>query len=93
MVQMASAVSGHTFNLIRERLADKAEVIKFDPFGKLLTSFSTKLPILCHFSFQCKFDRSTVRKRRFAACKNVNIRQSHFRIFNKTLLKIIVRVL
>ncbi|XP_056636970.1 39S ribosomal protein L33, mitochondrial [Diorhabda carinulata] len=32
MVQMESVVSGHTFNKIRERLADKLEVIRFDPF-------------------------------------------------------------
>lgn len=31
MVQMESMVSGHTFNKIRERLADKLEVIRFDP--------------------------------------------------------------
>ncbi|KAJ8971219.1 hypothetical protein NQ314_000821 [Rhamnusium bicolor] len=32
MVQMESVVSGHTFNKIRERLGDKLEVIRFDPF-------------------------------------------------------------
>lgn len=32
---MVSAVSGHRFNMIRERLADKAELIKFDPWSKL----------------------------------------------------------
>lgn len=34
MVQMVSAVSGHRFNAIRERLADKLELIKFDPWSK-----------------------------------------------------------
>lgn len=34
MVQMESLVSGHTFNKIRPRLADKLEVIRFDPFSK-----------------------------------------------------------
>ncbi|CAG9839917.1 unnamed protein product [Diabrotica balteata] len=32
MVQMESVVSGHTFNKIRDRLADKLEVIRFDPY-------------------------------------------------------------
>ncbi|XP_023021714.1 mitochondrial ribosomal protein L33 [Leptinotarsa decemlineata] len=32
MVQMQSMVSGHTFNTIRERLGDKVEIIRFDPF-------------------------------------------------------------
>ncbi|CAH1976940.1 unnamed protein product [Acanthoscelides obtectus] len=32
MVQMESIVSGHTYNLIRERLAEKAETIRFDPY-------------------------------------------------------------
>ncbi|XP_050303036.1 39S ribosomal protein L33, mitochondrial [Anthonomus grandis grandis] len=31
MVRMESLVSGHTFNKIRPRLADKLEVIRFDP--------------------------------------------------------------
>ncbi|KAJ8946405.1 hypothetical protein NQ318_011814 [Aromia moschata] len=31
MVKMESVVSGHTFNKIRERIADKLEVIRFDP--------------------------------------------------------------
>ncbi|XP_044756075.1 39S ribosomal protein L33, mitochondrial [Coccinella septempunctata] len=31
MVQMESVISGHTFNKIRERLADKLELIRFDP--------------------------------------------------------------
>lgn len=34
MVLMESVVSGHQFNLIRERLADKIEVIRFDPYSK-----------------------------------------------------------
>lgn len=34
MVQMESVVSGHTFNKIRERLGDKLEVIRFDPYSK-----------------------------------------------------------
>ena len=36
MVLMESAVSGHQFNVIRERLADKLELIKFDPYSKLM---------------------------------------------------------
>lgn len=34
MVQMVSAVTGHNFNMIRERLGDKGEVVKFDPWRK-----------------------------------------------------------
>lgn len=34
MIQMESVVSGHTFNKIRERLADKLEIIRFDPRSK-----------------------------------------------------------
>lgn len=36
MVLMESVVTGHKFNAIRERLADKLELIKFDPFSKFL---------------------------------------------------------
>ncbi|CAK1542892.1 unnamed protein product [Leptosia nina] len=32
MVLMESVVSGHKFNYIRERLADKLELIRFDPY-------------------------------------------------------------
>ncbi|XP_014259175.2 39S ribosomal protein L33, mitochondrial [Cimex lectularius] len=32
MVSMKSMVSGHRFNKIRERLSDKLELIRFDPF-------------------------------------------------------------
>lgn len=35
MVQMMSAVSGHKINIIRERLADKAELIRFDPYSMI----------------------------------------------------------
>lgn len=38
MVQMMSAVSGHTFNMIRERLGDKLEIIRFDPWSKLIST-------------------------------------------------------
>lgn len=34
MVMMESAVSGHKRIRIRERLADKLEVIAFDPYSK-----------------------------------------------------------
>lgn len=36
MVQMVSVVSGNKVNIIRERLGDKAEIMKFDPWSKLL---------------------------------------------------------
>ncbi|KAM3958792.1 mitochondrial ribosomal protein L33 [Aphomia sociella] len=32
MVLMESAVSGHKFLAIRERLADKLELLRFDPY-------------------------------------------------------------
>ncbi|CAH4031649.1 39S ribosomal protein L33, mitochondrial [Pieris napi] len=32
MVLMESVVSGHKFNSIRERLGDKLELIRFDPY-------------------------------------------------------------
>ncbi|KAH8387893.1 hypothetical protein KR093_010205 [Drosophila rubida] len=32
MVLMESVVSGHQFNTFRERLADKIELIRFDPY-------------------------------------------------------------
>lgn len=34
MVLMESVVSGHKYTTIRERLADKLEIIKFDPYSK-----------------------------------------------------------
>ena len=34
MVMMESAVSGHKFVTIRERLGDKVEVLRFDPFSE-----------------------------------------------------------
>ncbi|CAH2982960.1 unnamed protein product [Chilo suppressalis] len=36
MVLMESVVSGHKFNAIRERLADKLEILKFDPYSEYL---------------------------------------------------------
>lgn len=33
MVLMESMVSGHQFTAIRERLADKLEIIRFDPYS------------------------------------------------------------
>ncbi|XP_035795229.1 39S ribosomal protein L33, mitochondrial [Anopheles albimanus] len=32
LVLMESAVSGHQFTAIRERLADKLELLRFDPY-------------------------------------------------------------
>lgn len=34
MVLMESAVSGHKFITIRERLADKLELLRFDPYSE-----------------------------------------------------------
>lgn len=43
MVQMESVVSGHTFNTIRERLADKLEMIRFDPYSKYINIYSYRI--------------------------------------------------
>lgn len=32
MVVLESVVSGHQFNAFRDRLADKLEIIRFDPY-------------------------------------------------------------
>lgn len=34
MVMMVSRVSGHKFNWIRDRLADKSELVRFDPWSE-----------------------------------------------------------
>lgn len=54
MVQMVSAMSGHRFNMIRERLADKAELIKFDPWSKLhlIVQFTVTNAIAFHILVQ-----------------------------------------
>lgn len=39
MVLLESVVSGHQITKIRERLADKIELIRFDPYSKLMKSF------------------------------------------------------
>jgi hypothetical protein len=49
MVMMESAVSGHKKIRIRERLADKLEVITFDPYSKY-ASCATLL-LTCTFSW------------------------------------------
>lgn len=36
MVLIESVVSGHKYTAIRERLGDKLEVIKFDPYSKFI---------------------------------------------------------
>lgn len=33
---MESAVSGHQYMVIRERLADKLEAVRFDPYSELI---------------------------------------------------------
>ncbi|KAH8400256.1 hypothetical protein KR215_009564 [Drosophila sulfurigaster] len=43
MVLMESVVSGHQFNTFRDRLADKIELIKFDPYSKLMHFISIKV--------------------------------------------------
>jgi hypothetical protein len=45
MVLMESAVSGHKMICIRERLAEKLEFIKFDPYSKYCCS-ATADPVL-----------------------------------------------
>lgn len=34
MVVVESMVSGHKYNTVRERLGDKIETIRFDPYSK-----------------------------------------------------------
>ncbi|ETN62351.1 mitochondrial ribosomal protein, L33 [Anopheles darlingi] len=38
LVLMESAVSGHQFTAIRERLADKLEMLRFDPYNNTHTT-------------------------------------------------------
>lgn len=45
MVMMESAVSGHKRIRIRERLADKLEVITFDPYSKYASCATVPLTI------------------------------------------------
>lgn len=51
MVQIVSAVSGHRYNVIRERLGDKVELIKFDPWSELSTSHHSCLFLIFILSF------------------------------------------
>lgn len=45
MVLMESIVSGHQFNLIRERLADKLEVVRFDPYIQRMSIYRERKKI------------------------------------------------
>ncbi|XP_063625368.1 large ribosomal subunit protein bL33m [Cydia splendana] len=45
MVLMESMVSGHKFNAIRERLADKLELIRFDPYIRHLSLYKERKKI------------------------------------------------
>ncbi|XP_063364628.1 large ribosomal subunit protein bL33m [Cydia amplana] len=45
MVLMESMVSGHKFNAIRERLADKLELIRFDPYIRQLSLYKERKKI------------------------------------------------
>lgn len=60
MVAMESVVTGHKFNLIRERLGDKLEVIRFDPMSEyrlfLLIFYSTSL-VCFEWNFAMHFPR------------------------------------
>lgn len=51
MVQIVSAVSGHHYNVIRERLGDKVEAIKFDPWSELSSRLIFHLGLRLNFSF------------------------------------------
>lgn len=46
MVLMESMVSGHQYTAIRERLADKLEVIRWDPFSKSHTTHTSIIYML-----------------------------------------------
>lgn len=59
MVQMESVVSGHTFNKIRERLADKLEVVRFDPWRKFLNFLNRISTVFFQFN-----KRACIGKRR-----------------------------
>lgn len=45
MVLMESVVSGHQFNMIRERLAEKIEVLKFDPYIQRISLYKERKKI------------------------------------------------
>lgn len=62
MVLMESVVSGHKYNVIRDRLADKLEVIRFDPFSKFYYYYFWIAPIMIQFITVQKF--SIYRERR-----------------------------
>jgi len=40
MVVLESVVSGHQFNAFRDRLADKLEIIRFDPYSECRPSLT-----------------------------------------------------
>lgn len=68
MVLMESAVSGHQFNVIRERLADKLELIKFDPYSKLMMIKTMWMFLICNVSFFI-FSPNDIGVQRKKACK------------------------
>lgn len=55
MVSMESLVSGHRINKIRERLADKLEIIQFDPKSKYITAINCQLKTLSNLQDNLKY--------------------------------------
>lgn len=49
MVAMESVVSGHRFNIIRERLGDKLEAIRFDPMSEYQLFYNLLFNFTCMF--------------------------------------------
>ncbi|KAL2715343.1 hypothetical protein V1478_015041 [Vespula squamosa] len=45
LVLVESVVSGHTKHMIRERIADKIEVIRFDPYIQTMAIYKEKKKI------------------------------------------------
>lgn len=46
---MVSLVSGHRINVIRERLADKAEFIRYDPWSELKIMLTFKIILKIYY--------------------------------------------
>lgn len=71
MVVMESVVSGHQFNKIRERLGDKLEIIRFDPYSKLMEFFISENRLTANFVtiFQFRKCACIANAKRSVVCK------------------------
>lgn len=70
---MESVVSGHTYTAIRERLGDKLETIRFDPFSKLFITNIFELNGNSTSLFQYKRKVFIRRKRRSVVCNKKRV--------------------